>query len=552
MSKKEAALLGLKVRSDDSPDKEVEFIIVDNENASDPKEGADPIPVDMKSEKEIYWDLATQEKTPPKSEPPTLIIMYGPPGCGKSWVLKHFAEKHDLSNYVHLDPDILRVCSKEYRMCLSGAHAANLISVKQEYGSHMVPKKLIFELGSNTWTENGFAVDGKHLALASSATRSQAVVRQGMLWGHKVQEMTDAFTDRAFKAGYNIIYDTPGNEPNRFIQTMLERARRMHKNYKVVVVGAFAPHEECVARCIHRAQKTGRYVSEAFMTRNYDIIFPNRECDLVHFNKFEQELNEGDKRYLYDNSIANELPLLFKEDTIRRSQLQRTSSEQLNLDTMKANKDKEKDEKSSKAESSRQTVKKLVQELEIYTIELKDLKYELQLMELSKELDEETSPWKGWESKDQAQKTMEDKETQIEEKQNQLCGLMNKLGENEPYVLASGALFAIIERLEDQNSRMREAADFALDKIKNLKTNLLDAKEYVGLAKALGMLPMKIFTNMADQDLLSYTARRQLCRVPAVCISLVRQRSARTSGLSSRDPRTDSPHAVVHPPGSRY
>ena len=40
--------------------------------------------------------------------------------------------------------------------------------------------------------------------------------------------------------------------------------------------------------------------------------------------------------------------------------LQRTASEKLKLDTMRVSKDKEKDDKSRKAESSRQTVKKLV------------------------------------------------------------------------------------------------------------------------------------------------------------------------------------------------
>ena len=44
------------------------------------------------------------------------------------------------TDYVELNPDALRPYSKEYRLCLSGAHAAKLDSVQEKYKDRMVAK----------------------------------------------------------------------------------------------------------------------------------------------------------------------------------------------------------------------------------------------------------------------------------------------------------------------------------------------------------------------------------------------------------------------------
>ena len=223
--------------NEDDAGAEGTYIIVDKEGKSHPQHGSDPIPLHHESDKEVYWQYVTAGKTPPDSRP-TLIIMYGPLGSGKSWVLEQFKKEHNLDNYVQLDPDVLRVCSKEFRLCLSGAHAAQLHSVQRTYGGRLKPTKHVFTLGEETWEEDGYTVDGKFLALAESAIRSQPIVRQAMLWQfQREDEMTDAFTDRAFRKGYNVIYDTMGNEPNRFLHELIKRARRNNHDYKVIVLG---------------------------------------------------------------------------------------------------------------------------------------------------------------------------------------------------------------------------------------------------------------------------------------------------------------------------
>ena len=153
-------------------------------------------------------------------------------------------------------------------MCLSGAHAATLLSVQRQYEGRMEPKELEFTLGGTSWTEPGYAVEGKHLSLANSALRSQPIVRAAMLWGYKVEELTDSFTDRAFVAGYNIVYDTMGHEPNRFLKSLIERARRCHPDYKVVIVGAYAPWEECKARCLRRGMERAASCRSRLRRRN--------------------------------------------------------------------------------------------------------------------------------------------------------------------------------------------------------------------------------------------------------------------------------------------
>ena len=157
------------------------FIIVDMKNEAEPTTGTDPIQLNTSNDKEVYWNYVTKGVHVPRDKKPTLVIMYGPPGCGKSWVLHQFFKQKsredpigwDFNQFVHLDPDTLRVCSKEYRMSLSGAHAAKLVSVQREYGDKLVPANLSFALGEKVWTEEGYTVDGKHLALANSALRSQ-------------------------------------------------------------------------------------------------------------------------------------------------------------------------------------------------------------------------------------------------------------------------------------------------------------------------------------------------------------------------------------------
>ena len=163
--------------------------------------------------------------------------------------------------------------------------------------------------------EDGYTVDGSSWR-SQNPIRSQPIVRQAMLWGFQVEEMTDAFTDRAFGEGYNVIYDTMGNEPNRFLHELIKRARRNNHDYKVIVLGCYAPKDACKKRYTERARTQGRYVDDAFATRNYDIIFPNGVCDEVHYDKFKRELRVGDERYLYDNSVDDKNPKLVTNDTI--------------------------------------------------------------------------------------------------------------------------------------------------------------------------------------------------------------------------------------------
>merc|ERR1711924_287201 len=138
--------------------------------------------------------------------------------------------------FVWMDPDACRTFAREYRKCLCGAHAAELPGVRARFGEKITPVTWVSPDG--LFREQGYTVDGHFLAVANSALRSQFLVRKKMLRGYKVKEMTDAFVDRAFVAGYNVIYDTMGNEPNRFLRELMRRARSQH-NYQVVVCGCY-------------------------------------------------------------------------------------------------------------------------------------------------------------------------------------------------------------------------------------------------------------------------------------------------------------------------
>jgi hypothetical protein len=187
--------------------------------------------------------------------------------------------------------------------------------VQEEYGDRLKPTKWISPDGQ--FQEDGFTVDGHYLALSSAMMRSQFLVRQKMLWQpFKKKEMTDAFVDRAFVAGYHVVYDTMGRDPHQFLRELMRRARDTNHNYQVIVCGCFAPWEMVNSRGRLRALETGKYVNVDFVHSEFDSMFPDTangqllpgQVDRSHHDRFEKELREGDERFLFDHSVQDEDP----------------------------------------------------------------------------------------------------------------------------------------------------------------------------------------------------------------------------------------------------
>ena len=288
------------------------YSIVDLSEAATQLGGAIDIVEDLEDAEKYYTDV-TKGKQAPQKDRPRLIIMYGPPGCGKSYALKELyrLKRWSPEEFVHLDPDDCRMYCREYRLCISGAHAAKLKSVQEEYGDRLKPTKWISPDGQ--FQEDGFSVDGHYLALSSATMRSQFLVRKKMLWQpFKKKEMTDAFVDRAFVAGYHVVYDTMGKDPHKFLREVMRRARTSH-NYQVFVCGCFAPWEMVYSRGRMRALETGRDVNAGFVRKEFDNMFPDAangqvlpgQVDRSHHKEFEKELQEGDELFLFDHSVQD-------------------------------------------------------------------------------------------------------------------------------------------------------------------------------------------------------------------------------------------------------
>merc|ERR1711998_727650 len=109
-----------------------------------------------------------------------------------------------------------------------------------------------------------------------------------MLWTHKKTELGDCFVDRAFIARHNVIYDSHGVEPNKFLRELMRRAR-FAANYRVVVCGAYAPWQTTMARAQSRGAAEGRAFDPGFFKKIYDTIYPAGELDEVHLHKFREE-----------------------------------------------------------------------------------------------------------------------------------------------------------------------------------------------------------------------------------------------------------------------
>ena len=324
------------------PSLDARYVITDLEGEATPAGGAVPVEEDV-SDSELYWDAISAGRKPAApGARPLLVIMYGPPGSGKTQALEALRARNGWSadRFVHLDPDACRMYCREYRLGISGAHAAKLESVQREYGERLTPTVWVSPDGK--FREEGVTVDGAFLALKNATLRSQHVVRKKMLWGHKVTEMSEAsFVDRALIRGYDCIYDTMGNEPNRFLRELMRRARSQH-DYRVVVCGCYAPWEAVQRRGRERAAKSGRHLDEAFARREFDNMFPKAaemaaagRIDTTHHDKFAApveekylpapfaggELRPADERYLFDNSRDATKPRLVRHEVTGRSRV---------------------------------------------------------------------------------------------------------------------------------------------------------------------------------------------------------------------------------------
>lgn len=286
---------------------ELRYKIVDLEDT------AKTLEVSPGSEAEEYFTAATANR-PCGLSTPWLVIAYGPPASGKTRTLSAFLSvrlQAKETDYVHLDPDELRYFYPEYRDCLCGTHAAKLESVRAEHGERIQPRE--WRSPNGRFVQQGMAVDGEFLALSTAAVRSNQLLRDKMLWG-KPQKQPDGtkkwggvgdnncFVDRALMAGYNVVFNTIGDAPDGLLKELMFRARSQHP-YTIYACGAYAPFEAVQERAQKRALESGRFVADGFLQMQYKNIFPEGEGgQLAHFNKFVDQMNEGDEVYLYDNS----------------------------------------------------------------------------------------------------------------------------------------------------------------------------------------------------------------------------------------------------------
>jgi SpoVK/Ycf46/Vps4 family AAA+-type ATPase len=87
------------------------YSIVDLSEAATQLGGAIDIVEDLEDADKYYTDVTKGKQAPRKPEKPRLIIMYGPPGCGKSYALKELyrLKRWSPEEFVHLDPDDCRM-----------------------------------------------------------------------------------------------------------------------------------------------------------------------------------------------------------------------------------------------------------------------------------------------------------------------------------------------------------------------------------------------------------------------------------------------------------
>lgn len=314
----------------------------------------------------------TQPEIGEEDRKPVLIIMYGVPGSGKGRCLEALFKSSEnlhlnINDFVHLDADLLRYYSKDYRMALSGAHAYKV--VEQKIGKAEADK--IFTPNKWQWTDGTgeiFTEDGymawnpstkrdEYVPIPDVALRSNWLKNKKQMYGHKkpvarfscMEDVNNLnFIDRAFALGMNVIYDTLGDQPNKFLQEVMRRARSLH-HYKIVVCGCFAPLVQNLERARNRASEEGRVAADDYVKSTFKTIWPRmgmadvsaNDDMMVHHDRFTLVVNdetvrkEKSKEGIRDEAKA-ELKEATKESPDNESPRPRVSAAKASLNEANA------------------------------------------------------------------------------------------------------------------------------------------------------------------------------------------------------------------------
>ena len=216
-----------------------------------------------------------------------MILMFGPPAAGKSWVLKKYCneEQIDLDKFVKLDPDELRYFAKDFVDHISGVtnKAISGRGRNSKQFTNPVTKK------KTRGFTSGSRGDRRFNALKNTTVASLAAVR-GAIQG------TNGFIEKVAQNRYNFIYDSACMDIHFCCGIAKDMLR---KGYHVHLVGVQTDFETIKKRNHTRMGKEGRFISDDDLNRMYESATRTR------FDALCTCIKEIDKQAvctLYDNN----------------------------------------------------------------------------------------------------------------------------------------------------------------------------------------------------------------------------------------------------------
>lgn len=171
---------------------------------------------------------------------PTAIITMGTPCSGKSTAIERIKGK--LGDFVHIDPDEIRLRNDDYRALLNGEH---------------------YRARTGAQAQNA---------------RGEYYAYQNALENHHVRNLTRGITrrgpnsllSRCIANRHNLIYDSLCQPLEKCQKTLINKLRRTHD---IVILLVYSPRREVLRRARVRSRENGRYMNPAYVAETWETLW---------------------------------------------------------------------------------------------------------------------------------------------------------------------------------------------------------------------------------------------------------------------------------------
>lgn len=196
-----------------------------------------PTPFTKEERERIVAEKLRAATPTPFGRKPKAIITMGAPCSGKSTIIKRILKREP--NFVHIDPDEIRMKNKDYQSLINGDYYRRMNS----------------NAGRETRYAYRNALENKHVL-----NLTRPITRQGR----------GSLLSKCIAGRYNLIYDSVCQPLEKCQRTVIERLRASHD---IIILLVYSPLERALKRAAKRAHLNGRYMDPHYVERTWRALW---------------------------------------------------------------------------------------------------------------------------------------------------------------------------------------------------------------------------------------------------------------------------------------